>query len=347
MARASEAGARVLVLDGWRGLAIIGVLLDHFITSEFLNLGRFGVELFFVLSGRLMAEILFVKNMPLRLFFPRRFSRVYPALFCFVTLLFAASALFRWFDFHLFEWVAALTFTMNYVSIYYNVSPAIDHIWSLSIEEHMYLLLGVIAALNRWRSLPVLPILIGLIILAIANGAYQTWAWHLHYHNVYWRTDVRGASILISVAFYLWLSRQTERPAILTHPLTPVIFTFVALVLSINAVPDPIKYSVGTLLLAISVAILQEAPPWFSAFLSSRWLVLAGVGSYSLYLWQQPFALIKDMDIKFGLFPVIMVIAMLSYNFVEQPARAGLNKLFARLHSTRVAPKVELAAARD
>ena len=55
----------------------------RFVTKSGINLGRFGVELFFVLSGRLMAEILFVQKMPLD-FFLRRFSRVYPALFVFV-----------------------------------------------------------------------------------------------------------------------------------------------------------------------------------------------------------------------------------------------------------------------
>jgi peptidoglycan/LPS O-acetylase OafA/YrhL len=76
--------ARLSALDGWRGLAILGVLFDHFVTKSGINLGRFGVELFFVLSGRLMAEILFVQKMPLNVFFLRRFSRVYPALFVFV-----------------------------------------------------------------------------------------------------------------------------------------------------------------------------------------------------------------------------------------------------------------------
>jgi len=75
--------AIISALDGWRGLAILGVLFDHFVTKSGINLGRFGVELFFVLSGRLMAEILFVQKMPLD-FFLRRFSRVYPALFVFV-----------------------------------------------------------------------------------------------------------------------------------------------------------------------------------------------------------------------------------------------------------------------
>jgi peptidoglycan/LPS O-acetylase OafA/YrhL len=51
---------RLSYLDGWRGLAIICVLAGHFLFIKSFNLGPFGVELFFVLSGRLMADILFV-----------------------------------------------------------------------------------------------------------------------------------------------------------------------------------------------------------------------------------------------------------------------------------------------
>lgn len=50
-------------LDGWRAAAIIGVLIGHFVQVPGFNAGRFGVELFFVLSGLLMAQLLFVKKL--------------------------------------------------------------------------------------------------------------------------------------------------------------------------------------------------------------------------------------------------------------------------------------------
>ncbi|MER8439084.1 hypothetical protein NKH36_02770 [Mesorhizobium sp. M1312] len=51
---------RLAHLDGWRGLSIVLVLIGHFFPVPGINLGVMGVEFFFVLSGRLMAEILFV-----------------------------------------------------------------------------------------------------------------------------------------------------------------------------------------------------------------------------------------------------------------------------------------------
>jgi peptidoglycan/LPS O-acetylase OafA/YrhL len=334
-----ETEHRIPVLDGWRGLAIIGVLIDHFVSSEGLNFGRFGVELFFVLSGRLMADILFVRETPLKVFFPRRFSRIYPALFCFATILFVVANLFHPFDISPSVYLSSLFFTMNYVAIFWDVTPATDHLWSLSIEEHCYLLLGLLAAITRWRrGFPYWWVIVALIALAILNGVYQTYVGRLHYHNVYWRTDVRGASLLISVAFYLWLRPRDPRPWLLAQGWTPVAFFLAGLALNINAVPDPIKYSLGTLCLAVSVSTLAQAPAPVAAVLRSRVLTMFGVGSYSLYLWQQPFALIATPALRYASLLFIGVVAWASYNGIEQPARRALNRLLApRLHPDRVA----------
>ncbi|TIU24619.1 MAG: acyltransferase, partial [Mesorhizobium sp.] len=75
---------RLAYLDGWRGLSIALVLIGHFFPVPGINLGVLGVEFFFVLSGRLMGEILFIERFPLKKFFKRRFSRIYPALLVFV-----------------------------------------------------------------------------------------------------------------------------------------------------------------------------------------------------------------------------------------------------------------------
>ena len=63
-------------IDGLRGIAIIGVLVEHFNGFEAIHgLGGFGVSVFFVLSGFLMSRILFIKKVPLNIFYRRRFAR--------------------------------------------------------------------------------------------------------------------------------------------------------------------------------------------------------------------------------------------------------------------------------
>src|ERR1700722_3943799 len=81
---------RIQYLDGWRGVSLICVLIGHFFLRNF-NIAQLGVELFFVLSGRLMAEILFIEGTALPKFYRRRFSRIFPAMTCFVLLIFVVT----------------------------------------------------------------------------------------------------------------------------------------------------------------------------------------------------------------------------------------------------------------
>ena len=79
------------LLDGWRGIAILLVLQAHFLPINYIHTGRFGVDVFFVLSGLLMSNILFVKRTPLKIFYVRRISRIFPVFFVFVITVYLFS----------------------------------------------------------------------------------------------------------------------------------------------------------------------------------------------------------------------------------------------------------------
>jgi peptidoglycan/LPS O-acetylase OafA/YrhL len=105
--------------------------------------GRLGVALFFALSGYLMGELLFVKNVALPGFFKRRFSRVVPTFWLYVAVAFALAT---WFGAERYqvpgdELVSTLLFARTYlpasVSIWAEQWP-IGHFWSLNVEEHSY-----------------------------------------------------------------------------------------------------------------------------------------------------------------------------------------------------------------
>src|SRR5438552_18950079 len=83
-------------LDGWRGLAIVLLLIGHFFPVPGINFGAVGVNLFFVLSGYLMGGLLFVDHTPIPKFYRRRIARILPAHLFFlacIVLVFAASRL--------------------------------------------------------------------------------------------------------------------------------------------------------------------------------------------------------------------------------------------------------------
>ena len=130
---------RLAYLDGFRALAIGGVLIDHFVTSQGYNAGRLGVELFFVLSGRLMAQILFVEKAPLGFFYYRRFSRVWPTMALFIAVLAILPVFMSVGQIPATAVLSGLTYTSNYVTLTAGRFPWTDHLWSLCVEEHTYL----------------------------------------------------------------------------------------------------------------------------------------------------------------------------------------------------------------
>ncbi|QPC92544.1 acyltransferase [Mesorhizobium sp. INR15] len=321
----SSPRARLAYLDGWRGLSIALVLIGHFFPVPGINLGVMGVEFFFVLSGRLMAEILFVERYPLKKFFKRRFSRIYPALLVFVAV--AMTALTG--TFIAFKWKAALTaltFTYNYAGAFVTRAGALDHIWSLCVEEHAYVILALISVLVSRRD-RVITLLVGLALLAMANGAVSYWVFKMDYEATYWRTDVHIASILLSAAICL-LKADGRLPQILRGNHIALAATCGAVILFLDAVSTPIHYLLAVPLLALAVNALDFSGRYISGMLSSWPMATLGLWSYSLYLWQQPFyKFVFDQ----GSAPIPMLAgafacALFSYYVVERPARQWLNR---------------------
>ncbi|TGQ69360.1 MAG: acyltransferase [Mesorhizobium sp.] len=321
----SAARTRLAYLDGWRGLSIALVLIGHFFPVPGINLGVLGVEFFFVLSGRLMAEILFIERYPLKKFFKRRFSRIYPALLVFVVVSMVALSG----TFVAFKGKAALTavtFTYNYAGILINRAGALDHIWSLCVEEHAYIILALISAVVTRRG-RVVPLLLGLAVLAMANGAVSYWFLHMDYETTYWRTDVHIASILLSAAVCL-IKADGKLPAFLKGPYVAVAAAAVAVLLFMDPVPTPIHYLLAVPLLAVAVNALDFSTRIFSGFLSSLPMTTLGLWSYSLYLWQQPF---YKFVYEQGTNPWLMLAgafacALCSYYVIERPSREWLNR---------------------
>ncbi len=138
-------------LDGWRGLAIALVLYDHFFPSmRTTNVGRMGVDIFFCLSGLLMSNILYVQRVPLARFYKRRISRIIPVFLLFVSVTFAVHWLMTG-EFSGTELLATATFLRTYVpeqpGIWESSLP-IEHLWSLNVEEHCYVIMSKVPRSN-------------------------------------------------------------------------------------------------------------------------------------------------------------------------------------------------------
>lgn len=318
-------------LDGWRGIAILMVLIGHFTNFPIFSFGGMGVELFFVLSGRLMAEILFIKGTSLKEFYRRRLSRIFPALFVFVFIYF-----FYYFytesNFIKFNVIiATLLFYSNYLTVLFKQgSHSLEHTWSLAIEEHGYIILSLIMLTFKSKKRYIIITISLIVFFSIINGAYQTYYLEKNYFDVYWRTDVHISSILMSAAICVYLNNNPTK--IIKSYLLPI--GIAGLLLNINSVPHILRYSLGTFCFAIVVNCAADLPKFVLKILSFRPFVILGIASYSIYLWQQPFmASINGSFNRTTLLTFALVTGFTSYYLVEKPSRRWINSI--SIHSWR------------
>jgi len=173
-------------LDHLRALAIVLVFLFHYGLFEHPtwveSIGAFGwigVDLFFVLSGYLIADQLFrsqarTGTIGLRTFYVRRAFRILPAYGAMVALYFLFPSIQeRATIAPLWKFV---TFTMN-LGLDLRQHGTFSHAWSLCVEEHFYLLLPLsLIAVYRLGLRNAAWLLGALLALGVV---WRTWAWHV------------------------------------------------------------------------------------------------------------------------------------------------------------------------
>lgn len=323
---------RIDYLDGWRGMAIGFVLLSHFfwyIPGIWrFNFGRFGVDVFFVLSGMLMGRILFIKRTPLSMFYIRRISRILPAFFMYVVFAFMVFP-GKQQENYLPEFISTLLFYRTYFSGAPEIlqsSIAIQHIWSLNVEEHAYLLLSLLTLPIILRGREYIAI-ISLAIVALIFDfiyRYQLILGPVHFEV---RTECALASILVSSSFCLLFNGMRSKVA----PWMPLASFVFALFCYDCHLPWWTRVCVAPFLLAFTVNSIGQAANLFRRILINPLLRLLGIWSFSIYIWQQPFYKYAHKYPEFSLlflFVAIMV-GLFSFYLIESPCRNYLNTLFA------------------
>jgi len=319
-------GTRIAVWDGWRGLAISLVLVGHFTFSQWVWEERMGVDVFFVLSGMLMSNILFIDRMYLKDFYIRRFSRVVPALVVFLCASFAVGLLMKY-DFRLIEFVAKLFF----IRAYFPAEPAIfaselptGHLWSLNAEEHSYILMSLISVVLLARFKIAYALLALFVFSVLVNIRNYTSMPVNEFMLTLFRTETTLGFIVFAAAYNL----IKKELSISLHPVMPLVLFALAFFCYLKSLPVWLTFTFAPVFLGVAVNHLTQSASWLQnalAFAPLRWL---GILSYSIYLWQQIFyKLHYALPGKTVTGLVLSIIAGVgSFFIIENPLRRYINK---------------------
>ena len=321
---------RIPEWDGWRGLAILLVLVGHFTFSKWVWEERMGVDVFFVLSGMLMSNILFVDRMPLKDFYIRRISRVIPALVVFLLGAVAVSLLVQY-EFHPIEFVASLLFIRTYFPAdpqLFTTPLPIGHLWSLSVEEHSYIIMSLISMVLLAYG-RIVALLFGLYLLSL----FFCWYYYLtvpvqEFAFTLIRTETTIGFITFSAAYNLWLKNRSFR----VNGYVAVACLVLAFLCYVRALPVWLTFTLGPVLLGIAVNHLMESALIVRKVLCFgplRWL---GILSYSIYLWQQIFYKLYYAlpgGVLTG-FVLSILVGAGSYFIIENPARRYINNRWSK-----------------
>ena len=328
---------RILWLDGWRGSALLFVLASHFGGPEYL--GRFGVDAFFVLSGILMAKLLYLRQQPLSAFFARRAARILPAFLVYTGVVYAAEAWLTGGSTAL-EILSTLVFARTYVpsdSDRWITELPLAHLWSLNVEEHSYVFLALTAAALARQRARGARLLLGSALVSVAFYLLYRYAAPPSTAMPYAvRTECAAFPLLLAAGLHLRASvGGPVRSGWRQHPATVMLLPCLSLGL-VAGFHDKmmVTHLLSPALLALAIhGMLQTGPgPRLAALLSWRPLRLLGTASFSLYLWQQPaHFLIRNQHVDWshgqGLL-ISLVLGALSFLCIEQPARRWLVRAF-------------------
>lgn len=368
---------RLIYLDCLRTLATLLVVLHHIPLlidvapsshgdSFFLffeHFGWIGVDIFFVISGFLIGDLLFREyardnKIDVKTFILKRAFKIWPPLLAFL----GASILYRHFVFK--EGPEALvTLFLPYFLHIQNYTAQFSgtpfpHLWSIAVEEHFYLLLpmAIIVVRLRGRPLSVLWIILiwviaGVFVLRCATifirPAVTFWG---NYTQTHWRIDALAAGVLLAYYINFRQGAIAKLVAVFGYQYWPLM-ALIAFCPAIFIDRENVwLYTLGLSLNSVGAALLvlwaylksqhnEKRPPLVAL------IAYLGTVSYSTYLWHLPYPAImakKMMALWLVTGPFVAIfqsmiyicitflLGIVMFYTVEQPALRFRNRFIVK-----------------
>lgn len=333
--------------DGLRGFALLMVMVYHGSYGLFPG-GFLGVDLFFIISGYLITGMLWAEysstgTISMKNFYARRMLRLYPALLLGVLV---ALSLWRYTTTR----EDADPLLASFASFFYlanildeKVMGSMSPYWSLSVEEHFYLIwplivLAVMSGLAAAQRISFIGLLIiGTTLFRIAAGYHGEWRYGTVVIDPYSFTFCRIDCILIGAWMYFLL--RTGGPSFdagnkKLHRLLLVfsLLAFASFGFMINW-SDPFWLKGGFVLTNVvsAIVVFESLRNCDHPIFNNKALSWIGQRSYGIYVYHFPIFLameplrIPHDAVNFILVSLLRIVvsfavAGLSYRFIERPA---------------------------
>ena len=340
-------------ITGLRGIAVIGVIFFHLKLFELEN-GYLGVDIFFVISGYLICQIITKeinqKKFSIKNFYLRRIKRLIPMVFFIILIslpIFSIVMLPHLLEEYARSIISILFFFSNFFFFlntdYFSSSAEFKpllHFWSLSVEEQFYIFFPILIILIYkffYTNIKVIFLFIFFFSLIttlsfnhsifdiLDNNTYKT------YFSFYFPFS-RVWEFLLGVIAAL-VKNNFKKYNFLIKNLFSIFGLFIV-VLSLTLIsketknPDIVNFIVT--LGVFLILLFYDKRTYANKLLSNKILVFIGIISYSLYLWHFLFIsffknyLIEEnffLNIKILILILSAIFSVITYKFIEQKFR--------------------------
>ncbi|MGO7089505.1 acyltransferase family protein [Rhizobium leguminosarum] len=322
-------------INALRAIAVVAVVLYHF-RVPFFQGGFVGVDVFFVISGYLMTQVIYRRQIKgdfsIAGFYASRVRRIVPALFATLAALLVIglfvltpldySRLARY-------GASAIGFYSNFVfageSGYFadgTQSNWLLHTWSLSVEWQFYLLFPLLLIASfRWRRGAGNRVLF--LCLGLASLAFSIYETGVSKEHAFYLLPSRSWELLAGGLLFFapsWVMRIRWLNAV----------GLVAILVSAVTYSDGLAYPGAWPLLPVAGAVAFMGGQKRSQWIAAAPLQFLGNISYSLYLWHWPvYVGARYLEVPFTPITQTILIALsvaaawVSYRLIEAPFRGG------------------------
>jgi peptidoglycan/LPS O-acetylase OafA/YrhL len=332
-------------IDGLRSIAVMSVVIHH-IWPTIVPGGYVGVDIFFVISGYLIAGIIKREieenNFSFIHFYERRARRIFPALFA-VLIFCLILGYFVFLPSDYFVSLKGILGTLFFISNvvfwkdleagYFAETEAglnpIVHTWSLSVEEQFYIFFPILLIFLyriKIKKIPIILMIIFFFSLFISEYFLNTKPVAVFFLSPFRFWELL-AGVLLAFNIIPDLKNRLLREVLMIAGLIALLYPCFAFS---NSTEFP---GINALLPVLGSVIIinfgKKENSYVRSILNLTPLVYIGLISYSLYLWHWPVVVFSKylsgnyviLENLFLVFIISLCISIFSYHKIEQPFR--------------------------